>query len=218
MEDFCKLVETAQAGSSDAYDTLVLRFQDMAYTTAFTYLGEYALAQDVVQEAFVEAFLHLPQLREPFAFPNWLKRIVFYQCQRVLRRASHEQVPLEDASLLSSPINSPHEMAEQHELQAGVRQAIAALPAHERQVATLFYLFHYSQQELSQLLNVPVTTVKKRLYMARQHLKKHLLTLAQDDAAIIASANEDASVIIVFLKTIVRWLVGWPESHLLCSL
>src|SRR2546423_12398379 len=98
MRELSELVEAAQAGDSEAYDALMQRFQQMAYATAYRYLGDHHLAQDLVQEAGIEALLHLPQLREPAAFPGWFRQIVFRQCTRVLRQASLQCTSLEAAS------------------------------------------------------------------------------------------------------------------------
>jgi hypothetical protein len=83
MRAVTELVEAAQAGDSEAYATLIERFQQMAYALAYRSLGDHHLAQDVVQEAAIEAFVHLSQLKEPKAFPGWLRQIVFRQCTRV---------------------------------------------------------------------------------------------------------------------------------------
>ena len=77
MKELSELVEAAQAGNSEAYDALLQRFQRMAYATANRYLGDHYLAQDVVQEAAFEAFVHLQELKEPAAFPGWFRQIVF---------------------------------------------------------------------------------------------------------------------------------------------
>jgi Sigma-70 region 2 len=73
MRAVIELVEAAQAGDSEAYDTLIERFQPMAYALAHRSLGDHHLAQDVVQEALIEAFVHLSQLKEPEAFPGSLR-------------------------------------------------------------------------------------------------------------------------------------------------
>jgi DNA-directed RNA polymerase specialized sigma24 family protein len=80
MRELSELVEAAQAGDSEAYGALIQRFQQMAYATAYTYLGDHHLAEDLVQEAALEAFVHLPQLKESAAFPGWFRQIVFRQC------------------------------------------------------------------------------------------------------------------------------------------
>ena len=70
MKALSELVEAAQSGDSEAYDALFQRFQQMAYTVANRYLGDHHLAQDAVQEAALEAFVHLQELKEPGAFPG----------------------------------------------------------------------------------------------------------------------------------------------------
>ena len=69
----------------EAFGQLVLRFQDMAFASAYAVLGDAYLAEDVAQDAFVSAWQKLSQLREPAAFPGWFKRIVLRQCNRLTR-------------------------------------------------------------------------------------------------------------------------------------
>lgn len=88
MRELSELVEAAQAGDSEAYDALIERFQHIAYATAYRYMGDHHLAQDIVQDAVIEAFVHLPRLKEPGAFPGWFRQIVFRQCTRALRQTT----------------------------------------------------------------------------------------------------------------------------------
>src|ERR1700686_2265354 len=138
MRELSELVEAAQAGDSEAYDALIERFQSMAYATAYRYLKDHHLAQDVVQEAVIEAFVHLPQLNEPIAFPGWFRQIVFRQCTRVLRQTTFQHTSLEAVSDSLLADNNPEELAVQEEVRACVRHAVASLPQHERLVAVLF--------------------------------------------------------------------------------
>ncbi len=86
QRDYIAIVERAQRGDLAAFAELVVRFQDLAVGTAFGWLGEIEPARDVSQEAFLEAHLHLGQLREPAAFPAWLRTLVIKHCDRVTRR------------------------------------------------------------------------------------------------------------------------------------
>ena len=70
------LVEAVQAGDHNAFATLVRRFQDMAVGYGYSLLGDQQLAEDVAQEAFLTAYLHLSTLRQPAAFPGWLRIVV----------------------------------------------------------------------------------------------------------------------------------------------
>jgi RNA polymerase sigma factor (sigma-70 family) len=185
MKDLSELVEAAQTGDSDAYEALIQRFQQMAYATAYRYLGDHHRAQDLVQEAMIEAFVHLPHLKQPDAFPGWFRQIVFRQCTRVLRQTTLQCASLEAVSDTLLEESNPEAITVQGEIQAYVRSAVAELPQHERLVTELFYGRRYSYNEVSALLKIPLSTVKKRLYSARQKLKAQLQVTLHD-------ANENA--------------------------
>jgi RNA polymerase sigma factor (sigma-70 family) len=212
MQELSELVEAAQAGDSGAYDALIERFQHMAYTTAYRYLKDHHLAQDVVQEAVIEAFVHLPQLKEPDAFPGWFRQIVFRQCTRVLRQATLPYISLEAVSDSLLADNNPEELAMRRENQARIRSAVASLPQHERLVTVLFYGWHYSYNEVSAFLNIPLTTVKKRLYSARQKLKVQLRAALHDTIENARRADEGAEEPEVILVRWGNWLIQYVQA------
>jgi len=135
-------------------------------------LGDAYLAEDVAQDAFVIAWQKLDQLREPNAFPGWFKRIVLSQCNRLTRGKGLQVVPFDVGVNRPTSDPGPHIVAEKHELLNKVLRAIKALPDNERLVTTLFYVDGYTQADIGQFLEVPVSTVNKRLYTARQRLKE----------------------------------------------
>ena len=198
MKEVSQLVEAAQAGDSEAYAALVQRFQGMAYTIASRYVGDHHLAQDIVQDAIIEAFLHLPQLKEPSAFPGWFRQIVFRQCTRLLRQGTLTYYSLEAASADQVAESDTEELVMQAEREASVRSALASLPRHEQLVAALFYGCGYSYNEVSAFLKIPITTVKKRLHSARQKLRMQLQATIRDEIenanARPASNNEAAEI------------------------
>jgi RNA polymerase sigma factor (sigma-70 family) len=196
MKELSQLVEAAQAGDSEAYAALVQRFQGMAYTIASRYVGDHHLAQDIVQDAIIEAFLHLPQLKEPSAFPGWFRQIVFRQCTRLLRQGTLTYYSLEAASADLVAESDTEELVMQAEREASVRSALASLPRHEQLVAALFYGCGYSYNEVSAFLKIPITTVKKRLHSARQKLRMQLQATLRDENANArpASNNEAAEI------------------------
>ena len=186
MKELSQLVEAAQAGDSEAYAALVQRFQGMAYAIASRYVGDHHLAQDLVQDAIIEALLHLPQLKEPSAFPGWFRQIVFRQCTRLLRQATLPYSSLEAASADLIAERDTEDLVMQAEREAAVRAALASLPRHEQLVAALFYGCGYSYNEMSAFLKIPITTVKKRLHSARQKLRTQLQATLRDE---IENAN-----------------------------
>jgi RNA polymerase sigma factor (sigma-70 family) len=166
--------DSSAASRREAFGELVIRFQDMAFACAFAVLGDVYLAQDTAQEAFVVAWQKLAQLREPAAFPGWFKRIVLTQCNRLTRCKRLQIVPLADEVNASKIDPGPHASAERDDLLAKVLQAINELPENERLVTTLFYIDGYTQADIGDFLEVPVSTVNKRLYSARQRLKSNV--------------------------------------------
>jgi RNA polymerase sigma factor (sigma-70 family) len=146
----------------------------MAYGAAFAFLGDHHQAQDAAQDAFLAAFVDLPKLREPAAFPGWFRQIVVRQCGRQARGRGAAALPLARAADVPDAAPDPARLAEAREAEAAVRAAIAALPEHQRLATVLYYVGDYSQAEVAAFLGVPVTTVKKRLFAARRRLKERM--------------------------------------------
>ena len=181
VHELTQLITRAQGGDTDAYDEVVRQFQDRAVAYAYFLLGDFHLAQDAAQEAFCEAFMCLSTLQEPLAFPGWLRRIIFKQCDRICRKKQVTTVGIEAALGEISPHGSPHQAAEKREVAWQVRQAIATLTPAQRSVVLLFYLGGHSQNQIAEWLDVPVTTVKRRLYTARHKLKEKMIEMIRED-------------------------------------
>jgi RNA polymerase sigma factor (sigma-70 family) len=128
MKELPELVGAAQSGDNEACDALLQRFQQLAFAIAHRYLGDQYLAQDVVQEAALEAFVHLQELQEPAAFAGWFRQIVFRQCTQVLRQASLPSLSLEAGNIDLIAESTPVELAVQGEVRAYVCSAVASRP------------------------------------------------------------------------------------------
>lgn len=180
MADLSALVIRARDGDSEAFEAIVRRFQDMAVGYGYSLLRDLQLAEDAAQEAFLEAYLCLSNLREPAAFPGWFRRIVFKQCDRQTRgkRPILEALQPEGDRSSSGPTQAT--AMEQSELRNQVWQAIDSLPEREREAVALFYIGGNSQQEVSEFLDVPVSTIKKRLFSARQRLREMLIDIVAE--------------------------------------
>ncbi len=174
MFDLPATVADAQTGNDEAFARLVSHFQDMAYAWAYGLTSDFHLAQDVAQEAFLDAWLLLPQLREAAAFPGWLRRIVAKHADRETRRKRPVFLPVDAADDLPSAQPQPEALVEAAEIQMWVQTAVDALPDHQRTATALFYLDGYSQREIADFLELPVSTIKKRLHDARNGLKRRI--------------------------------------------
>ena len=137
-EETTRQVRRAQAGDLEAFNWLVRRFQGRATAYASSVLGSFHGGQDAAQEAFVEAFRLLPTLRAPEAFPIWLRKIVFKQCDRLTRGKRVDTVPLQDAEHLPSSAPSLDEIAQRHQVEEEVSRAIQSLPAGQGRWSRFF--------------------------------------------------------------------------------
>ncbi len=201
------LVKTAQyapthAARRAAFEALAAEFSTQAERWAYQVLGDPAAAQDAAQEALITAFEHIGALRDPAAFPGWLKRIVIRQCSRITRTRDYDAPALDDDTL-AEDMDDPAVIAEARELARTLRSALDRLPEGERRVTELFYLSDLSQQEIAERLALPLTTVKKRLQYARERLRETLAGLSISmDVMRMAGVMDSADDIIHWLLLI----------------
>jgi RNA polymerase sigma factor (sigma-70 family) len=179
MDDLIQVVRRAQSGDKAAFNSLVLRFQDMAVGYAYSHLKDFHMSQDVAQEAFVGAFYDLPKLRSPEAFPRWFRSVVYKHCDRVTRRKAGKMLPIEDAAIVTG-VSDPLSELEKRETDQQVIDAVNGLPEQERQAITLFYIGEHTHAEIASFLNLSEATVNNRLRSARKRLKKGLLSMTRE--------------------------------------
>lgn len=175
--DVPHLIQAAQEGDVDAFGTVVERFGRFAYAVAYAHLGDPHLAEDVAQEAFIDAYLHLASLRQPAAFVPWFRRILFKHADR-LTRCARPTTPIADLNLPAP--DTLASQVEDRELGRQLRRIVAALPAGQRLATALFYLAGYDVAEIAAGLEISAGAVKKRLYAARQTMKERLATMSDD--------------------------------------
>jgi len=168
-------VKQAQAGDLMAFGELVKMFQDAVYGVAYSMLGNFHDAQDIAQEAFIQAWRDLDSLKEPAKFPNWLCRIAKNRCMDFLRQAKLDMVELEEAYTINDPSPGPLEQVEKKELTESVLAAVRALPEKLRLTTTLFYINGYTINEVAEFLEVPAGTIKRRLHDSRKRLKESMM-------------------------------------------
>lgn len=159
-------IERTKSGDASAFGDVVREFQDMAFAVAYSWLGEPEAAKDVAQDAFLEAFERLDQLRDTRAFPGWFKRIVIKHCDRATRRKPFVWEPnLEDQ-------DDPFKEVSDAQMRRHVRAIVEALPPKERIAIALQYFAELTGPEIAELMEIPLSTVKKRLRTARARLRQ----------------------------------------------
>ena len=192
MREWGELAVRARSGDVDAFGQIVCRFQDMAVGYAYSILGDFHLAEDAAQEAFIACYQQLPKLQEPDAFPAWFRRIVFTHCNRITRGKRVPTVSLEQVLDMQTSDGDPSRTAETRELHDRILQAIGSLPDQERTVTTLCCINGYSLGEVGQFLEVPVTTVKSRLRSAREKLREGMMEMMEETLKGSAPGDEFA--------------------------
>ena len=185
VNDDAQLIAEALAGQTAAFGQLVQKYQDRLYNTVVHVAGNAEDAKDVVQEAFVQAFLKLESFHGASAFYTWLYRIAFNVAATHRRRRgtmrSAEQVALADGHLRNSlqehPRNAadgPGERLETRGRCRQVRQAISQLAEEHRVVLVLREMDGCCYETIAEILDLPVGTVRSRLHRARMQLREHL--------------------------------------------
>ena len=179
--DVATLVERARKGDADAYTCLVKRYQRMAFGYAHVTLGDFHLAEDAAQQAFVTAWRRLDHLEHPERFGGWLRGIVRFECLRLLRVRRSRETPLDSTIGIVASTPGPEEVAMERDGVDRLFAAIGALPRVEREVTVLHYVHDRSHRDVAEFLGIPVTTVNNRLRSARTRLKaERLLTMTDD--------------------------------------
>lgn len=163
-------VERARAGEDAAFRALVDAFQDMVVGTAFGWLRDIELAREVAQETFANAHAALGQLGDAAAFPGWLRRIVHKHCDRITRRGEVDRSAREPDAWPASDPGPEVRLAERRESER-LRRAVEALPEGERLPLALHYFAGEPQPAVAAFLELPLSTVKKRLRSARARLR-----------------------------------------------
>lgn len=175
----------AQAGDLDAFTTIVQAYEDQLYTLSFRFLSNAAEAQDAVQETFLRVYTHLPRYDGRFKFTTWLYRIATNVCiDRLRKRRAVASLDADAADAddhgqdwherLASPDLTPEERLLQSETCNEVQRALGDLPPAYQTVIILRYIQELSLQEISDILHVPITTVKTRIHRGREALKELL--------------------------------------------
>ena len=178
------LIRAAQRGDLEAFNQLVMLYQDFLFRIAMNILGAEDAAGDATQQALLSAFRNLRTFRGG-SLKSWLSRITVNSCYDELRRVSRSKdVPLqvydqdgeemESAAWLTDPDPSPEEQAERSNLVDAIQSSLGALPEHYRLAVQLIDIEGLSYEETATALGLPVGTVKSRLARARDALRTSL--------------------------------------------
>ena len=180
-----ELVTRAKAGDQQAFEQLVLDNQNRIYSLAVRLTGDREEGADLAQEAFVKAWQGLPAFQGESSFATWLYRLATNLCLDHLRAQKRRTQSMGPALSLDDEENGPVQVADQQlqpqeaversERRRALERGLASLPDHHRQVLIMRELSGLSYQEIAQVLDLDLGTVKSRIARARLSLRKILL-------------------------------------------
>ncbi len=177
------LITDAQQGDLDAFDQLVIHYQSLAYHVAYRILSDGDAAADATQDAFLHAYRAIGQYRGG-SFKSWLWRIVTNTCYDQLRAKQRRPTASLEALLMSEPMpgpsfvdhaESPEAYTERQELSRAIQAGINNLPPDQRIALTLCDVAGMNYQEIAEIMQVSLGTVKSRINRARTKLRDYLL-------------------------------------------
>ena len=176
-----QIVEIAVRENPEAFGEIVRRWERKIFALCFGMLNREDEAKDATQEAFISAYKNLAKFRGDAKVSSWLHRIAVNQCLTVKRRAKSraesyldEETNEAERVFVAPGRKSPSRQTEQKERHALVRQAVGALPEELREVVVMKEFEEMTFQEISDVLELPLSTVKSRLYTALKQLRMKL--------------------------------------------
>lgn len=183
------LVERVQQGDKRAFDLLVLKYQHKIIAVVHRYVRDSADVNDVTQEAFIKAYRALANFRGDSAFYTWMYRIAINTAKNYLiskgRRPPSSDVDIDDAEYYSGndnlhDIDTPENNLFRDELQSAVQNAIKGLPEDLRAAVTLREMDGLSYEEIAEVMECPVGTVRSRIFRAREAIDQVIKPMMDD--------------------------------------
>jgi RNA polymerase sigma factor (sigma-70 family) len=187
------VVERARTGDADAVAALVDEFASTVHGAAYGWCGDRDLAADIAQEAFMTVLARIGDVRDAAAFPGWLMAVVRTAATRALRARSWSDDGLDRPS--DAP--GPDAVVERADETARVRLAVEALPPHLRLPVVLHYVADCPVGDIARLCDLPVSTVKQRMRVARARLREGMDDMAEEMLCKLrpAAADDPSDVI-----------------------
>jgi RNA polymerase sigma-70 factor (ECF subfamily) len=170
------LICRLQHDDLEALGTLFERYRDRVYRTALAIVRDSAVAEDILQDCFLKVYANAQRIDTDRPLAPWLYRVTVNLSYTWLSRGSNRRTPLDHVidRLVSPMKQAPDQLTEQTELRQNVRKAIGDLSLDQRVVIVLYYLNNLSLHDIAEILDLPVGTVKSRLYYARENLRGKL--------------------------------------------
>lgn len=170
-QELSQLIRDAKQGDTEAFAQLMSRFKGNVFRQAYAMLNDPIEAQDVSQEAFIKAYYSLEKLQNEYAFSSWIARIVSHLCHDRIQKKRKEEVVAEEMVLKKG---ARSRSMEHLLLRMNLEEAMQKLSPEHREVIVLRDIQGFTYDEIAEILQVPVGTVKSRIHAARLALRNEL--------------------------------------------
>jgi RNA polymerase sigma-70 factor, ECF subfamily len=188
------LVARASQGEQEAFNDIVTQYSALMLRTANMIVGDRDIAEDVVQDALIQVWHHLPELREAGALRSWLMRIVVNQCISFKRKLARSTAFLRQ-SLLEQETDMLAQVADDHkgrmERDWDIARAINTLPMKQRVAIVMHYYYGMTLPEMAETLQTSENTLKKRIQAALTNLRRnfHSIDAPEDEGEALFSTR-----------------------------
>ena len=169
-----ELVERCKQGDSRGFAELYRKYSKAMYNTSLRIVNNTGDAEDVVQEAFTDAFRSLEDFHYKSTFGAWLKRIVINKSINYLRKRKMDMIDIEKTNIGHLPEEDTTDEQEIQMKVEDIKKAVGLLPNGYRTVLTLYLFEGYDQEEIAEILQVSHATVRTQYMRAKQKLVQHI--------------------------------------------
>mgnify|MGYP003962412369 CR=1 FL=1 len=185
-QDDYKIVQSVLRGKKEAFADLVERYKKPVFNVAYRMTNDAEVAMDISQEAFVKIYRNLEQYNPQYKFSSWLLKSVNNLCVDYFRTRTDREASLDNIvdtgaeglitknHVVPSSAEEFEKSESRMELRSVLKEAISQLPLDYKSVVVLRHFQSLSYKEISQILNLPMGTIKARIFRARKMMKTHL--------------------------------------------
>lgn len=176
-----ELVSQCIQGDSSAFEEIVTRYKKLVYSVVYKMITDKEEVHDVSQEVFIRLYKSLDKYNPEYKMSTWIVKITTNLCLDTLRKKKQDTVTLDDAIGVSSSVDTPEESLIKSQRSQLIKKAINELPEKYKVLIILFHNNGMSYEEMTKILDEPMSIIKNRLYRARLMLKDKLESIRKEE-------------------------------------
>ncbi|MCX7748678.1 MAG: sigma-70 family RNA polymerase sigma factor [Clostridia bacterium] len=176
-----EIIKRCLKGNQEAFSELVARYKKLIYSVVYNMIQDKEEVNDISQEVFIKIYLSLDRYNPEYKFSTWAVKIATNYCLDVLRKKKVDSTPIEEIESVSTDADTPEDRYIKKERRKQIQKAVMDLPEKYRVPIVLFHQNGLSYDEMTKVLDEPMTIIKNRLYRARMMLKEKLLPKGKEE-------------------------------------